>query len=348
MKGIVRVLPLALLVIAAGLPAQERTARAEVSIVGADTNLTRLGSELARLSQLSGGVMGVAAVHLETGRAVYVNRNEPFPMASSYKVPIAVQLLTRVDRGEVRLDSMVALQPGDLHPGSGTLTELFNDPGVVLSLRNLLELMLLISDNSATDLVLRTAGGAAAVTARMEALGVSGIRVDRPTVGLIADWSGVRDIPADHNVPPERFRELARGVSDAARDSAAAAFSTDPRDTATPEGMAQLLERVWHGQAISASSAGLLLDIMRRSTTGGARIQGMLPPRVEVAHKTGTIGTTTNDVGIITLPDDAGHVIVVAFIKQSRVPTEARERAIAQVARAIYDYFAFNPHGTPR
>ena len=51
------------------------------------------------------------------------------------------------------------IQPGDLHPGSGTLTELFDDPGVVLSVRNLLELMLLISDNSATDVVLRVAGG---------------------------------------------------------------------------------------------------------------------------------------------------------------------------------------------
>lgn len=343
-----RLLPLALLAFCAGLPAQQRTAPAEVSVVGADANLTRLGNELARLSRLSGGVMGVAAVHLETGRAVYLNRGEPFPMASSYKVPIAVQLLTRVDRGEVRLDSMIALQDGDLHPGSGTLTQLFDDPGVVLSLRNVLELMLLISDNSATDLVLRAAGGPAAVTARMAALGVSGIRVDRPTVALIADWSGVRGVPADHNVSPERFRELARGVSAATRDSAAAAFGTDPRDTATPEGMAQLLERVWRGQAVSGQSTALLLDIMRRSTTGGARIQGMLPPRVDVAHKTGTIGATTNDVGIITLPDDAGHVIVVAFVKQSRIATEERERAIAHVSRAIYDYFAFNPGGAQR
>jgi len=157
-----RLLPLALLAFCAGLPAQQRTVPAGIGVVGADANLTRLGNELARLSRLSGGVMGVAAVHLETGRAVYLNRGEPFPMASSYKVPIAVQLLTRVDRGEVRLDSMIALQDGDLHPGSGTLTQLFDDPGVVLSLRNVLELMLLISDNSATDILLRTVGGPSA------------------------------------------------------------------------------------------------------------------------------------------------------------------------------------------
>src|SRR5213592_2765926 len=84
---------------------------------------------LARLAPLAGGTVGVAAVHLESGREVYFNRVEPFPMASTYKVPIAVQLLTRIDQGEARLDSLIALTPADLHPGSGTLTELFDDPG---------------------------------------------------------------------------------------------------------------------------------------------------------------------------------------------------------------------------
>lgn len=312
------------------------------SSAATDSGLVRLAREVERLAELSGGVMGVAAVHLETGRSVRFKGNERFPMASSYKVPIAVQLLTRVDRGEVRLDSMIALGPGDLHPGSGTVTELFDDPGVILSLRNLLELMLLISDNSATDLVLRTAGGGGAVTRRMEGLGISDVRVDRPTVAIIADFAGVRELPADHDVPIARYRELARAVTPAARDSAAAAFNRDPRDTATPSGMLALLETVWRGQALSASSRDLLLDIMTRSTTGPGRIRGMLPAGVRVAHKTGTIGATTNDIGIITLPDGAGHVAAVVFVKESTRPVEQREQAIAHVARAIYDYFLFN------
>lgn len=98
-------------------------------------------------------------------------------MASTYKVPIAGQLLTQVDQGELTLDSLVRLEPADLHPASATLTQLFDDPVVILSLRNLLKLMLLISDNSATDLVMRAAGGPEAVTRRMQALEVEGIRV---------------------------------------------------------------------------------------------------------------------------------------------------------------------------
>lgn len=60
-----------------------------------------------------------------------------------------------------------------------------------------------------------------------------------------------------------------------------------------------------------------------------------------VAHKTGTIGRTTNDAGVITLPGDAGRVVMVAFVKESDLPIPDRERAIADAARAAYDYFQF-------
>lgn len=318
------------------------------SAQGRDPGLERLEQEIARLAPLAGGTVGVAAVHLETGREVYVNRTERFPMASSYKVPIAIQLLSRVDQGELRLDTLIPLAQADLHPGSGTLTELFDDPGVLLSLRNLLELMLLISDNSATDVVLRAAGGPAEVTARMRALGVAGIRVDRPTVRLIADWVGISEIPPAEPNRPQRFRQVFEQVPDSARAAAARRFNDDPRDTATPEGMARLLTRLWTREILRPETSDLLLDIMLRSTTGTERIKGLLPPETPVSHKTGTIGGTTNDAGIITLPGDAGHVVTVVFVKASEKEVPERERAIAHIARAIHDYFVFNPAAPPR
>ncbi len=315
----------------------------DAAVAQRDPGLVRLEQELTRLAAAAGGVVGVGVVHFETGREVYVSRGERFPMASTYKVPIAVQLLTRVDRGEVRLDSMIALEPGDLHPGSGTLTELFDDPGVILSVRNLLELMLLISDNSATDLVLRTAGGADAVTARMRALGVDGITVNRPTRDLIFDWVGIREAPPPEELRPSMFRALFQSVPEDERKRAAQDFDVDPRDTATPEGMAALLTRLWRRQILSDTSTALLLDIMTRSTTGTSRLKGMLPSETPVAHKTGTIGGTTNDVGIITLPGEAGHVVTVVFVKASTKEVAEREKVIAHLARAVHDYFLFNP-----
>ncbi len=307
-----------------------------------DASLERLQREIARLAEASGGTVGVAAHHIETGRQVFLNPDQRFPMASTYKVPIAVQLLTRVDRGEIALSDMIELEPQDLHPGSGTLTRLFDDPGVILSVHNLMELMLLISDNSATDLSLRTAGGSDAVNARMAALGVHDLQVNRPTSLLISDWVGV-DAPADGRIGIEDYRERAEAVSPEQREAAAKAFSTDPRDTSTPGAMALLLEKAWKGEALSEESTELFKDVMLRVETGRGRIRGILPPGTDVGHKTGTIGGTTNDVGYIYLPDDAGHVITVVFVKDSERDVEDREAVIAQISRAIYDYFLFNP-----
>lgn len=95
-----------------------RTAEAAVA-----PGLERLEAELARISPLSGGTLGIHAVHLETGRSVGLNAHESFPMASTYKVPMAYQLLRRVDAGEIRLDSLVYLEPHHFSPGSGTLSD---------------------------------------------------------------------------------------------------------------------------------------------------------------------------------------------------------------------------------
>jgi len=307
-----------------------------------DPGLGRLRSELERLSAIAQGTVGIGVIHLETGRELFLNGSESFPMASTYKVPIAVQMLTRVDRGMARLDSMVTVAPSDLHPGSGTLTNLFDDPGVALSLRNLMELMLLISDNSATDMVLKAAGGGKAVNERLAALGVQGISVDRPTIELIADAIGIKDLGPEKDWTLAGFRDKARAVSDEQEKQAAADFYKDRRDTSTPEGMARLLQKIWKREALSEASSALLLDIMLRCQTGDARIKGLLPPGTDVMHKTGTLGIgVANDVGIMRLPDGAGHVVITVFVKESAVNSAAQDRTIAQVSRAVYDYFLF-------
>jgi len=59
-----------------------------------------------------------------------------------------------------------------------------------------------------------------------------------------------------------------------------------------------------------------------------------------IAHKTGSMGGTINDVGIVTLPDNAGHVVIALFVKQG-TKSEVSEKAIAQISRTVYDYFLF-------
>ncbi len=235
---------------------------------------------------------------------------------------------------------MIELAPSDLHPGSGVLTRLFGKPGVALSVWNLLELMLLISDNSATDLLLRQAGGPEAVTARLRSLGIQDMEINRPTIHLIADSEGY-SLPPESQWTPELFKRLHEGTSPESRKPAAAKFAADPRDTTTPEAMTGLLERIYRGEILTRDSGALLLDIMDRCQTGRTRLKGILPPGTAVAHKTGTMSGIANDAGIMALPEGAGHVAVAVFVKSSEKDSAQRERAIAQIARAIYDYFLF-------
>jgi len=313
----------------------------------ADSGLTKLEAEMARIAVVGGGVVGASAIHVETGRKANLRAGERFPMASTFKIPIAVELLARVDEGNERLDRLIQVEASDLHPGSGMMTDTFGipmgvgRPGVSLSVRNLLELMLLISDNSATDVLLRELGGPEAVNRRLRASGIEGIRVDRPTALLIADWVGVQGLPPAGQWTPDLFRKKMAEVTPEQRRAASGAFNADPRDTATPEAMARLLGMIHRKELHKPDSAELLLDVMRRCKTGDARLKGLLPAGTVVAHKTGTIGASANDVGIITLPGGAGHVAIAVFVKSSEKPAAERERAIAEIARAVHDYFVF-------
>ena len=260
-----------------------------------------------------------------------------------------MQLLTRVDQGAVSLDKTVTLRPSDLRPGSGRLVKLFDESQPDWSLRNLLELMLIDSDNSATDVLWKEAGGGEAVMARLASLGIRGMSVDRPTALILAAALGIEQLPSEAEWTLARFRELARAVSRTKRNAAVAAFFKDQRDTATPEAMVDLLVKIWRQEALGLGQSALLLDIMYRCATGKGRLRGMLPPAAKVAHKTGSLSIgVTNDVGIIPLPDGAGHIVIAVLVKESTSNLSTQERAIAEIARAAYDYFVSNPAAQTR
>jgi beta-lactamase class A len=304
-----------------------------------------LASEIGRLARLSGGVVGVSAIHIESQKRISVNGRERFPMASAYKIPIAVQLMTLVDRGELEWNRMVDIRETDLRPGSGVLAKLFNRPGLVVSLRNLFEIMMVVSDNTATDALLSAAGGPGAVTRRMKAIGIGDIDVSRSVIEMIAASSGIQKLPPD--TTPARFDRLEREADPGVKKKMRRQFEADGRDTATPDAMVSLLQGIYRGDFLKMESAGMLLDAMQRSQTGEARLKGMLPPGTPVAHKSGTLGGSTNDVGVITLPDDGGHVAIAIFVKASKREAPEREKAIAEIARAVYDFYLFGCPASP-
>jgi beta-lactamase class A len=306
-----------------------------------DIRAPRLMQELERISKLAKGKVGICAVHLESGQRIGINRNDRFAMASTAKVAIAAQLFHLMEQGKLSMMTMVDVQPSDLHPGSGTLEVLFAKPGVKLSVQNLLELMMVISDNSATDMLIRLAGGTAAVTERLKTLGIQDMTVDRTIIQLIADLDGVT-LPPDDQWKVGFYNALDQKITPEARRASQTKFRDDPRDTSTPDAMTELLTQIYRGTAIKPASRDTLLAVMERCRGGASRMKGFLPAGTVVAHKTGSLdGNATDDVGIITLPDGAGHIALTVFVGPSPQPLAEREQTIAQVSRAIYDYFLF-------
>src|SRR6185312_3686649 len=308
-----------------------------------DPSMARLEQQLEFLAKTTDATVGIAALHIESGRYVSFNGTQRFPQASAVKVPIAVQIMALADAGELSLDKMVTLRPSDLHPGSGRITDLLFHPGVALSVENIMEMAIVISDNSAADLMLREAGGPAAVTERMKVLGLDGIRVDRSIAKLLADWGGIRALPPETEWTRDMWDRLFAAVPEADHMAARRIQTRDPRDTATPADMTKLLARIYRKDLFTPTYATKLWEVMERCQTGKARLKGMLPAGTDVAHKTGSMGGVVNDIGVITLPGKAGHVAISVFTKGSARPEEVSERTVAEISRTIYDYFALVP-----
>jgi len=302
------------------------------------TGLQRLEKQIRSVIRGEAGEVGVALLHIESGLELAVNGETLFPMASAFKVPILVEVLSQVREGKLTLNDEVRVEKSDQHMGSGMLSDL-TAPGIVLSVENLVNLMMLISDNSATDLLLEKVG-AANVTARMRSLGLDGISVDRPCQKLIMDYLGL-DYARFGHLPLDEVPAGGGNWTPEQRKAAVVAFSDDVRDQATPKAMTALLAKIVRKEILDPAACDLILGIMGKCQTGQGRILGQLPPGTRVAHKTGTIAGTVNDCGIIDLPDGRGRLILTVWTKNFLGKTEDVEAIIAKIARFAYDYFYF-------
>jgi beta-lactamase class A len=260
--------------------------------------------------QKSDATIGVTAIHLESGRRLGIRETERFPMGSVYKFPIVLTALRQVDAGTLQLDRTITIQPTDFSPGFSPLRDNAKGKPITITVSELLRYTVSISDNTASDNLLRLLGGPAVVSKRMQELGVGGIRIDRPE----------KTIAAHLKEPGGRKR-----------------YVSDVRDTATPNDMAALLVAFWNRRdGLSKASHDLLMKWMIETTTGAHRIKSVMPSGSVVAHKTGTMPGTVNDASIVTSPNGRNHVVLVVFSKGGTSEEKIREDDVAAAAKKAY------------
>lgn len=321
----------------AGSPLLAAPAKAAPNAKTVDARV-RLAEEFARLAKQTDGSVGVAVQRVDGNVRTTLNAGTTFPMASTFKIAVAGTIFSRIDKGELTLDQMITVDPAIIVASDG-IADQTPHPGVSLSLHNLLELMLTRSDNTATDILTAQAGGPAAVTAWLRGLGVTGQRVDADTAHII--YRALDIVPGPGTFAEQIEAAFAADPSKRERDTSGRPnkpFNDDSRDSSTPEAMLDLLLKIQSGKAVSAASTKALLAIMERCHTGEKRLKGLLPLGTVVAHKTGTLMSIANDVGLVTLPDGSKFAIAV-YIKGDTKGIEVQERVIADISRAAYDYF---------
>lgn len=288
-----------------------------------------LQQDIDRLAALEVGRVGIAVIDLKSGAVASVNPDERFPMASVVKIAVAALYLSEVDAGRRSLGKMIALDER-LRVGSDGIAQMMPHAGVTLSAANLIELMLRVSDNTATDMLVDELGGTAKVQAWLDRHRVAGMRMDRTIARLLLDNLGLAMLPGKTAAqslwasPQPTYQS---------KQAAAPAFDADQRDTATPLGTARLLARIAKGEMLSTKSRSFLFDVMSRCETGSDRLKAGLPEGASLLHKTGTLTNISNDVGIIALKD--GRQFAVAVFTRGIEDGRVRARIAADTARAI-------------
>jgi beta-lactamase class A len=313
---------------------------APATIVARGQGADLSADEIRRIGHRTGGTLTLAALHLESGEGFSVDGTTPVFMSSVVKLPLAVQLLARVDRGDLRLDDTIAVVAHDLAPGHSPLAKA-HPRGRTFTVRELLRRAVSESDNTANDALLRYSGGPKRATAELRRLGVQGVRIDRYYADYTADYLGAT-LPARDRRSRALFDTLDRSIPEARRDTAAMRFLADSRDRTSAEAMIALLAKLHRGTLLGRESTALLLRYMTESRNPVTRLVAGVPAGTPVAHKTGTWGgwrgvyAAVNDVGIVTLPDGAGHLAVAIMVRGATRPAATIDSALADVTRLLY------------
>ncbi len=221
----------------------------------------KLQRDLEKTAAEFDGAMGIAVKDLTSGETFFVNADTVFPQASSIKIPILLELLRQDQSGGLKLDERIELKRAMMTGGSGVLLR-FGDGTSALSLRDIATLMIVLSDNTATNILI-------------DRLGVENVN------GLL------RELGLKETKLQRRMMDVEAGR--ASREN-----------LSTPREMVTLLELLHKGKILDAQHTALAIEILKYPKSTSLR-RGV-PPQVEVANKPGGIPGVACDSGIVLLP----------------------------------------------
>lgn len=269
-----------------------------------------LASAIQPLVDAHEGDVTVAIKNLKTGESYEHHADKPMPTASLIKFPLMIAAYQAMADGELKPEQMITLKASDKVPGSGILTEHFSD-GAQISLRDAIHLMIVYSDNTATNLVIDQVG-LKLVAELME-------KLDCPETKLNS-----KVFKRDTSIFPERSKKYGLGSTTAAD-------------------MVKLLEKLHAGDLVGRDASKTMLDHLY-SCDDKLKFRRYLP-NAKIAHKSGSVNTTRCEAGVIE--SDGGPIAVCVMTNDNKDQSWGEDNAaeilcgrIAQLA-----FRQFNPDG---
>lgn len=256
----------------------------------------------------------------------YYNGDKRFLTASVFKVFVIVELYNQVMNKEVNLDERYTLEDRDKVIGSGILQEMQEE--LKPTIRDLTKLMMILSDNTATDRIMDILGKERINETVRTLLGLERTGAWLTTREILLDAAGTQDMEtARKNFEEMKIDKTGRWAVD-----------LEHNDVTTPKEMIKTLESLYRKKILTPQLCEEILTIMKACQTGEARIRRFLPENVKVAHKTGTMPGIVNDAGIVFTPRK--DYILVIFINELEYENQPYvaigEDLIAEISREIY------------
>ena len=338
------------LLICCSIPALSQTNRSPLERL--------LDAEAARIP----AKVGIYVKHLPTGEEAALHADDLFNSASTRKVPIMIMAMQQFEQGKLDLREKVTIQRSDFRGGTGVLQ--YHDPGDVLTLHDVLTEMIITSDNTATELMIRKLGGPDVINkwltdhnsvTRTTWGSIDGVRrmfrlLDPVYASATNEELTALEYLRTNNPLFNEYKDLFIGPREglakqitANADLFADAIRRRPAEdqnywtgTTSPRDMGVFLESIERGKAASLKGCLEMKHILLRQQLGARRIPHFLD--VPVAHKTGDVTPgVANDVGLVYAK--SGVIVISFFTMGNTGPYAETEDQIGRIARKIVDYF---------
>jgi beta-lactamase class A/beta-lactamase class A VEB len=271
-----------------------------------------LRANIEQIINSKNAVVGVAIKGMENQDTLSINGNKHFPLQSVFKLPISLTMLVEIDKGNFSFDQKIEIKKSELLPGLWSPIREKYPEGSTLTIAEILEYTITLSDNVGCDKLLKLIGGPQAVETY-----------------FLNNY----------------FKDISLKINEETMQNN---WDLQFQNWTTPKEANRILQAFYENKdsLLSQKSYDFVWELMKATRTGKNRLKGQLPAETIVAHKTGWSGTNittgitaaVNNIGIIFLPNGK-YFIISVFVTESKENLETNEKIISDIAKAAWDYF---------